>query len=165
MNAQLSAAVDRFVARASASGARGHISATQDLAAFDNHFPGVMPIWYRELLETAPLGNITFLASPHLQLGWTPWGHFRDAKTLVAEIAGVFPDDQLTKTGYLPIGTAGDGDCWVIRSSSTADEAVFLCRATYLALGDPARSKNCLLFHSGSFAAFLDDIAPNPIVT
>ncbi|MDP1587510.1 MAG: hypothetical protein Q8M07_07210, partial [Prosthecobacter sp.] len=81
---------------------------------------------------------------------------------LLIEIDGVFPDEELAKNGYLSIGAAGDGDCWVIRSSSTADDPVFLCRMSAYGTNDPADSKECLLKHSESFAAFLDEIEPTP---
>jgi hypothetical protein len=163
MNAHLKQALDRFIARANAIGSVGHVTPPRDLARFDARFPSVMPGWYREVLQQASIGDITFCASSRLQLGWIPWGHFRDAATLLQEIPGVSPDDDLANAGYLALGAAGDGDCWVIRSSSTADDPVFLCRATSLdPTFGPDRSKDCLLKHSDSFAAFLDEITPSP---
>jgi hypothetical protein len=119
-----------------------------------------MPPWYREVLETTPLGDITFrLKDP--DFGCHPFGHFRDADTLLKEIDGVEPDERLARHGYLAIGAAGSGDCWVLRSRSSADEPVYLCESSSYGPGAPADWPGCLLPLGHCFAAFLDEIIPD----
>ncbi|MDP1592303.1 MAG: DUF2750 domain-containing protein, partial [Prosthecobacter sp.] len=57
MSQDLREALDRFVARAKAK--NGHVSELPALAAFDTRFPGIMPAWYREVLEKSAIGDIT----------------------------------------------------------------------------------------------------------
>jgi hypothetical protein len=161
MNTRLIESLSRFISRANASGCHGHVSPVADLAAFDERFPGVMPSWYREVLQTAPIADITFIPKDP-NFGCNPFGHFRDAATQLVEIDGVEPDERLSIHGYLAIGAAGNGDCWVVRSSSNAEEPVFLCESSAYGPGAPSDSPKCLLMHSESFAAFLDEIIPDP---
>ena len=159
MDSILERACTTFVTKLSERGLSGKISSETDLAAFEAAFPGLLPLWYREVLASQPIADICFEGDVE-GLPWVGAGHIRDAATLLPEIEGVYPDINLTKEGYLVIGAGGDGDGWVIRSDSSPSDAICLLRMSNWGGGDPRDTKGCLLQHGTSFPDFLSKIRP-----
>ena len=159
MDPTLAASADSFLQRCSEADVTGVCSPEADLVAFDNRYPGLLPSWYRELLATKALGDICFETEVD-GLDWGGEGHIRDAATLLVEVEGALPDSQLAEHGYLAIGAAGDGDCWVIRSGSSSSDPVFLLSFSSYGPGAPEENPGCLLPHGTSFADFLGRLAP-----
>ncbi|MBK1854758.1 SMI1/KNR4 family protein [Verrucomicrobiaceae bacterium 5K15] len=161
MDDAISAALDSFIARAADAGIAGSLSSEPDIVAFEQRFPSLLPSWYREVLATKSIGDICFETEIE-GLSWGGEGHIRDAATLLSEIEGAFPDLQLVDHGYLVIGAAGDGDCWVVRCDSSPSDPVQLLQMSAYGPGDPKESPDCLLSHGASFTDFLGKLDPIP---
>lgn len=160
MDKTTTASIQFFITRASSIGVSGHRSSSSDVAAFKRQFPNLLPDWYAEILTTFPIGDICFVANVE-GVDWEVAGHFRDAATLLAEVPGSEPDLELANNGYLVIGAAGNGDCWVIKQNSSISDAVsFLCSSSY-GPGNPENSPGCLLKHASSFEDFMNKVSPS----
>lgn len=159
MDATLNATADSFLQRCASVGVAGHISPEADLVELDSRFPGLIPVWYRELLATKKIGDICFETEVE-GLSWGGEGHIRDAATLLVEIEGAHPDYQLADYGYLAIGAAGNGDCWVVRSDSSPSDRVYFLSSSSYGPGAPEDNPGCLLPHGSTFAEFLCRLEP-----
>ena len=159
MDTNLSTTLDSFIQRATNAGIEGVSSSEADLVAFESRFPGLLPRWYREILATKKIGDICFETEVE-GLSWIGEGHIRDAATLLIEIEGAFPDLQLVDDGFLSIGSAGNGDCWVLRSNSTPDDPAHLLEMSAYDPGNLHGAPECLLRHGDSFLDFVGKLKP-----
>ena len=159
MDTQLEMAVNGLLLRSENTGLKGRKSRKTDLDTFEDWFPGLLPDWYRELLESKELGGV-FFESKVDGVSWEGEGHFRDAGSLLSEVEGAYPDVDLAQRGYLAICDDGDGSCWVIRADSTPEDPVEFVQMADYGGGNTHESDYIMINQGESFAEFLLSLKP-----
>ena len=90
---------------------------------YEAKFPGVIPVWYKELLRDYPLIDV-YLDLPDYD--GASWGRKCSMRSPRQKIFCIEDDEQIVPHGWFPFAEENDGNYWAMKANGAVDSPIIL---------------------------------------